>query len=416
MKQWLWIGLIGIGLVGLLFLQMRLLWIGVRLEMTQFEQEVNETVRLVRNDLFDDTDLEMQLGAWLADIPQVRQKQVPDSILNALEALIRYRLEGQMNRADFQFAITDVSSIDVRLQSKNFDRSSFRFDVFRIYLGNDIQSRSGCECYLHLHINHLFSYLLGQLNYILIALVLFFLALLLGVFFLIRQLQQFRKLDQIKNDFINNLTHELNTPVFSIKLASNLLEQQPDQASTYAALIRKENEKLQAHIKQVLELASLEQPSYQLQQENTDLKTFLEEIVASFQLKLAKVAGTIHIASTLPESVVNIDRLHFGNALQALIDNAIKYNQNAPKIKISYQQEGKWLQLNICDNGIGIVAEEHKKIFQKFYRVSLGDRQAAKGFGLGLSYVKQIVHLHQGKIKVESEQGKGSCFRIYLPT
>ncbi|MEM0992210.1 MAG: HAMP domain-containing sensor histidine kinase [Bacteroidota bacterium] len=415
MKQLLWIGLIVVGLVGLVVLQMRLLWIGVRLEMRQFEQEVNSTMRQVRNDLFDDTTLEFQLGDWLTGVPDFQQADRRDSILAALEQLIRYRLEGQMEQVDFQFAITDAGSTNIRLKSDNFERSSFRFDIFRIYLGNEIQSISSCECYLHLHINHLFNYLLGQLNYILIALIFFFIALLLGVFFLIRQLQQFKKLDRIKNDFINNLTHELNTPVFSIKLASKLIQQQPEQAATYAQLIQKENEKLQTHIKQVLELASLEHPKYRLQLEAVDAKAFLAEIADAFRLKLEKVNGRIVIEQEAQVIQLKVDRLHFKNALQALIDNAIKYNQRAPIINIKCKKVGKWVELQVCDNGIGIATSEQKKVFQKFYRVSLDDKQDVKGFGLGLSYVKQIIRLHKGNISVESEAGEGTCFKIVIP-
>lgn len=414
MKQWIWVGLISIGLLGFAFVQMRLLWIGVRLEMTQFQQQVERATRQAQDDLFDQAELETLLSEWIGGRPFSNPMEIRDSLTNALQSLLKQHLEGQAVNAAFQFAISSPITQEIKLKSRNFDPQSFRFNEFSFYLGNEVQRKSGCECYLYLHINQLFSYLLSQLNYLLIPMILFFLALIVGVFFLVQNARKLQKLDAIKNDFINNLTHELKTPVFSIRLATNLLEQQPKEVATYAALIRKENNKLQTHIDKVLELASLETGKYHLHKERIDVLFLIKEIIESFELKLKEKQGKI-ITTFQPDSFfLEVDRLHFGNAIQALIDNAIKYNPSKPLIKIEMQKSDNQFIIKIKDNGIGIPNDQQRLIFQKFHRVQNGDQHEVKGFGLGLNYVQQVIQLHGGKISVESREQEGSTFIIKL--
>ncbi|MEM8523559.1 MAG: HAMP domain-containing sensor histidine kinase [Bacteroidota bacterium] len=413
-KQWIWIGLISIGLLGFAIIQMRLLWIGVRLELKQFEQKVEQAMRKVQDDIFDEPTLEESLAYWIVNSPYPNQGISKDSLIEELERLLKYRLEENLIAADFQFAVADDLAMATRIESANFEETSFRFDEFNVYLGNKIQQKSSCECYLYLHINHLFSYLLSQLNYLLIPMLFFFLALLTGVAFLIQNARKLQKLDAIKNYFINNLTHELKTPVFSIRLASNLIEQQPKEAKKYATLIRKENQKLQHHIDKVLELASLETGKYQLNKEQIDVQILIREVIESFRLKLEERDGKVELVLQPKSLLLTIDRLHFANVIQALMDNAIKYNSSSPKIKINSQLIDNQYILAMKDNGIGIQKDQQKLIFKKFHRVFSGDQHEVKGFGLGLNYVQQVIQLHGGKINVESREGEGTTFTIRL--
>jgi len=415
MKQWTWIGLISIGLLGFAFIQMRLLWIGVRLEMQQFEQKVEKATREIQDDIFDQTVLEESLAYWIVNSPYPKSTITKDSLVNLLEQILRKRLQENSVEADFQFAVADQLILKPKIESKNFDAQHFHFNEFSVYLGNDIQQKSACECYLYLHINQLFPYLLSQLNYLLFPMILFFVALIVGVFFLIRNARQLQKLDAVKNSFINNLTHELKTPVFSIRLATKLLEQHPAELSTYVALIRKENNKLQDHIDKVLELASLETGKYHLNKEQIDVQALIREIVASFRLKIEEKQGEIRITLQPEFLLLVIDHLHFGNVIQALIDNAIKYNQSRPIIEISSQIVDVQYVLKVKDNGVGISKDQQKLIFKKFHRVPSGDQHEVKGFGLGLNYAQQVVQLHGGRISVESEEKEGSTFIIKIP-
>ncbi|MEL6720089.1 MAG: HAMP domain-containing sensor histidine kinase, partial [Bacteroidota bacterium] len=401
MKQWIWVGLISIGLLGFAFIQMRLLWIGIRLELKQFEQKVEQAKRQVQDDIFDNPLLEESIAYWTLNSPYPKPEITKDSLISLLEKTLQRRLQENSVNADFQFAVADIFALNTKIQSKNFDPNSFNFKGFNFYLGNNVQRMSNCECYLYLHTNHLFSYLLSQLNYLLIPMLLFFIALITGILFLIRNARKLQKLDTTKNDFINNLTHELKTPVFSIRLATNLLEQQPEQLAIYAALIRKENNKLQHHINKVLELASLETSKYHLNREVIDIQQLIIETAETFKLKLEEKQGKIEVQLRPKSFSIAVDQLHFGNVIQALIDNAIKYNASSPFIKISNQVIDKQYILKIEDNGIGISKDQQKLVFKKFYRINTNDRHEVKGFGLGLNYVQQVIRLHGGKINLE---------------
>ncbi|NJL76769.1 MAG: HAMP domain-containing histidine kinase [Saprospiraceae bacterium] len=335
--------------------------------------------------------------------------------MKQLETMLAKRLLEYGVAADFSLAITDVSSMWILLQGTAFEASNFRFDAFRIYLGNTVKKQSGRECYLHLHINHLFAFLLRQLYYLLFPSLLFLLFLVASFLLLLRSLNQWQRLDRIKNDFINHLTHELKNPVFAISMSSNLIKQQPTQWATYLPFIEKETQKLKTYIDKVLELASFERGQHQLRQEQIDVQELIEEVVAAFQLQVAATSAKIYLDFQAFSPQLLLDRLHFANSLSNLIDNSLKYNDKIPVITISTRAERNIFYIQVKDNGIGIPKPEQKYIFDKFYRVKNKNHAAKYGFGLGLSYVQQIVQAHRGRVKVESELGQYTIFTIQLP-
>ncbi len=230
-----------------------------------------------------------------------------------------------------------------------------------------------------------------------------------------------QQLNEIKNDFINNMTHELKTPVASISLASQMLND-PAVSKSQAMLehiskiIRDETKRLSFQVDKVLQMSVFEQQDIKLEQQENNINEIIQTIAENYSLKIHSKGGNLYTELHAFNAFVNVDEMHFANIIYNLLDNATKYSRdNAPIIiTISTWNEKNSLFISIEDNGIGIKREYLKHIFDKFYRVPTGNRHDVKGFGLGLPYVKKIVKLHNGTIKVESEPNVGTKFVIEL--
>jgi two-component system phosphate regulon sensor histidine kinase PhoR len=217
------------------------------------------------------------------------------------------------------------------------------------------------------------------------------------------------------------MTHELKTPIATISIASEMLKDNSISASQenrakYAGIIFDENKRLYNHVEQVLQIARLEKGELQLNLEDRDIHTIITATAARFNLILEELDGKIELHLDAKNPIVKIDEMHFTNAINNLIDNAIKYNDKSPLIKINTQNTTTGIQIEVQDNGVGLSKEDQQKIFEKFYRVTKGNVHDTKGFGLGLSYVQSIVDKHLGKIWAESKLKEGSKFIIQLPT
>ena len=229
-----------------------------------------------------------------------------------------------------------------------------------------------------------------------------------------------KRLSEIQKDFINNMTHEFKTPISTIAVATEVLKDpailnQPERLLNYSSIIEKENSRLRQQVERVLQVARLDKEDFGLKKEFLDVHQLIQDAVKNTSMTLQEKNGKISIDLRAMNRELPVDKLHLTNVIQNLIDNAIKYCKSIPEISIKTTNELKRLVIEVQDNGIGISTENQKRIFQKFFRVPTGNVHDVKGFGLGLSYVKTIVEVHGGNIKVESELGKGSVFRIYLP-
>ncbi|HRN93820.1 MAG TPA: HAMP domain-containing sensor histidine kinase [Chitinophagales bacterium] len=239
-----------------------------------------------------------------------------------------------------------------------------------------------------------------------------------GAFYIIfRQ----KKLDELKTDFINNMTHEFKTPVSTISLASQMLlnervQENKEKISNYAHIIEEENKRLSGHIENVLQVARLDRGDFKLKHEAINIHTLLEDIGHSLTLRLQNENGKLTTNLQATKNEIEGDKFHLTNAFYNLFDNAIKYRRDAdPEIEVSTRSSKHGIYITIKDNGIGIAKEDLKRIFEKFYRVPTGNLHNVKGFGLGLSYVKIVMAAHGGDVSADSEIGKGSTFEIYLP-
>src|SRR5690554_248920 len=229
-----------------------------------------------------------------------------------------------------------------------------------------------------------------------------------------------KRISEVKTDFVNNMTHELKTPISTIGLSSELLmsadfSQDPVRLKKYAEVIYKENKRLEQQVERVLNMAKLDRNEMELQISSINIHDLIENTAENFRFNQSLLGGEIRLDLTADEPIVNADEVHITNILFNLLDNAVKYSEEAPHVVVKTENRKMGVSISIQDNGIGIAKDEVKHIFDQFYRVSTGDQHDVKGFGLGLYYVKLIIDKHGGKINVQSKLGEGSIFTIWLP-
>jgi two-component system phosphate regulon sensor histidine kinase PhoR len=229
-----------------------------------------------------------------------------------------------------------------------------------------------------------------------------------------------KKVTEIKNDLINNITHEFKTPISTISVACEALKE-PDlikessSVDRYTSIIKEENERLRMMVETLLNTAAFEKGTLHLNKEPADINEIVKSSVSKFDEVLKKKNGKIYLELVNGELIFECDRFHFINSISNLIDNAIKYNDREPVIKIKTSVDNSQLKIEISDNGIGIRKDQTEKIFDTFYRVSTGNIHNVRGTGIGLSYCKKIVEAHNGVILLSSKPGEGSIFEIILP-
>lgn len=255
--------------------------------------------------------------------------------------------------------------------------------------------------------------------YFVISFALLFLLLLL--FFLsMRTIVKQEKLDEMKTDFISNMTHEIKTPLATISLACEMLQDpsistDPSSNGTYIGIINEESRRMRLLVETILQNAKMSNKKYRMNLQEIDLHSIIDKVLQSFKIKIDSRGGKISCNLQADPSKLFGDELHITNLVYNLIDNAVKYSTDNLDIQIETRIEANKIILSVADHGIGISKEDQKHIFEKFYRVSTGNIHNVKGFGIGLNYVWQVVKLHQGTINVDSTLGEGTTFTISLP-
>lgn len=229
-----------------------------------------------------------------------------------------------------------------------------------------------------------------------------------------------KKLSEVTNDFVNNMTHEFKTPISTISLACEALSDpslHSDAAmrEAYVSIIRDENDRLKKMVNNILQIAQLKKGQIKMNIELLDMHELIHKVTDSLALQVSSNKGELNLALNADQYKIFGDRDHLESVITNLIENGIKYSPEHPELLINTQSDNKHFILSVTDKGIGIAKRDLKNIFANFYRVSTGNLHDVKGYGLGLGYVKKIISLHNGKIEVQSELGKGSTFVIYLP-
>jgi len=248
------------------------------------------------------------------------------------------------------------------------------------------------------------------------------LTIIAGYYYTFSTILEQKKISLIKNDFINNMTHEFKTPISTISLACDVLSDKSiaisqNKLDKYLKVISDENKRLSLLVENVLQTAILEKGKINLNFEKIEINHLIESAITNLKLQLAKKEAVVHTNFYKDEVYIEGDKVHLTNVINNLIDNALKYSSlnRTIEIKIKTQVIPQGVVLEIEDNGIGISKDNQKRIFENLYRVPTGNIHNVKGFGLGLSYVKAIIEKHFGSISVYSDIDKGSCFRVFLP-
>lgn len=263
------------------------------------------------------------------------------------------------------------------------------------------------------------QYILAKMIWTLAGTLLLLVLVTICFIYMLRTILKQKKLSEIKNDFINNMTHELKTPIATVYAAVEAMQNfnaLNDQKKTqnYLDISKQELQRLSDLVEKVLHIASEENEEIELYREETDLNEVIDTIITNHQLKTNRPVQ-FRYDNLLGDRLVFVDRTHISNAISNLVDNAIKYSGEHPTVSIRCSIENGTLTIRVKDNGIGIPKMYQENIFDAFFRVPTGNLHNVKGFGLGLSYVKKIIMLHGGTITVTSEQEKGSEFIIHLP-
>ncbi|HYW96222.1 MAG TPA: HAMP domain-containing sensor histidine kinase [Bacteroidales bacterium] len=248
----------------------------------------------------------------------------------------------------------------------------------------------------------------------------FLIIIIFSFYFIISTIIRQKKISEIRDDFINNITHEFKTPIATISLASEvLLNTQKDDPESriarYSRVIYEENSRMRQQVERVLQLAVLEKGDFNLHRSRQNMDEMIRKNVENLLLEHCDEEVDLNYNFTSKHPVVDIDVLHFGNIINNLVSNAIKYSGKKPVIIISSRDEDSYYVFSVEDRGIGISHENLSHIFDRFFRVHTGDIHNARGFGIGLYYVKRMIEAHGGKIKVHSEPGKGTRFDVYIP-
>ena len=334
-----------------------------------------------------------------------------------------------LDNMKFEFGIALLQTNSMEKQSKNFiavyNEASANDYQYTYPLnspsGSETENLTPNEVLMVIAINYK-SLVFESLWLPIISAIVFTLLIMTAFYLTVRTMLKQKKLSEIKNDFINNMTHEFKTPLATISLAVDALRNErvvsdKEKMNYFSTIIKEENKRMNRQVETILKAALLDKQEVQLLLRPIHAHQVIKDVVGNFTLQLEEKNGKAELLLNAENDFIDADEVHFSNLIINLIDNAIKYSKDdqPPMIKITTESNPKSIVIIIEDNGIGMNKETVKRVFEKFYRAHTGNIHNVKGFGLGLSYVKTMVEAHGGEIKVDSVLGKGSTFTIELP-
>lgn len=342
----------------------------------------------------------------------------PDSLAKASSHFLNDYIEQQLSRSglesEYSFKVYAKDSAYHLASPRNFTKDDI-IDSYPIYLEGYLTESMETPIILELQFKNLYGYFLSKLNGLTLPSLLFLLGICATVIWVLRTYYWQSKFINTTNEFINNLTHELKTPVFSIGLATKLLDENSnEEQKKFLTLIRQQVKRLSEHIDKVLELGSLESGKSVIILEEVDFKPYLLSICEEFKTLISIEGGVFSFNLHGSEYKIRAEIFHLENAINNILDNSKKYSEE-PEIKLEASIKKESLHILISDNGRGVSPEDKHRIFQKYYRVTDGDLHKVKGYGLGLSYVKRVIEKHRGKILIDSEENKGTEITLIIP-
>ena len=334
-----------------------------------------------------------------------------------LDQDIRAELLNNGINIPYHFTVSTADGREV-YRCPDYTEDGLPYTYSQVLFRNDPSSKMGV---VRIHFPDINGYIYSSVRFM-IPSVAFTLVLFVTFIFTIVVIFRQKRYTEIKNDFINNMTHELKTPIASISLAAQMLNdnsvgKSPAMLNHRGGVINDESKRLRFLVEKVLQMSMFDRKNAVFKKKELDLNEMVENIANSFTLRVEHTGGKIYTEIEAVDSAIYVDEMHFQNVIFNLLDNAVKYRKQDEPLDIYMRtwNDDHHLYLSIRDTGVGIKKENLKKIFEKFYRVHTGNLHDAKGFGLGLAYVKKIIDLHKGTIHVESEYGKGTKFTITLP-
>ena len=342
-------------------------------------------------------------------------ERIPPKVL---DSIIHKEFIARSIPADYIYGIKQISKKNYEYASVNADTNQLLKSNYSVLLfPNDILKKNE---QLTISFPTKYEFLFYSLWPLLISAVVFSIVMVIGFIYVMRTVLTQKKLAEIKSDFINNMTHEFKTPIATISIANESLKNpkvysNPEKLDYYTGVIRDENKRMLRQVEVMLQMAQLEKGELKLKHELLKMEEVVEEAINSSLLSVENKNGKIELNVNEEIAPITGDRNHLINVISNLIDNSIKYSNEAPQIVVSIKNNLDNITIAVKDNGIGMTKEVQKRIFDTFYRATTGNLHDVKGFGLGLSYVRAIIEQHQGTISVESEINKGSTFTIQLP-
>ncbi|MBN1596718.1 MAG: HAMP domain-containing histidine kinase [Bacteroidales bacterium] len=318
--------------------------------------------------------------------------------------------------ANFEFAVIRPNR-DIALKSKNYDQNKTLQLYYARLFPDDFFDNPN---YLTVYFPRRRNYIMRSVGFMGISSSLLTLFLILTFTFTLYIIYKQKKLSEMKSDFVNNMTHELKTPISTISLASQMLADKsiPDQSKNFdriSTMISEESKRLGYQVERVLQMAKFDQDKLNLNLKDVNVHELIESVISNFYIQIESKNGMLVPSLHADYDLVAADPVHFTNVVSNLLDNAVKYTTDSPEIFIETRNENNKILISVRDNGVGISRANQRRIFDKFYRVSTGNIHNVKGFGLGLSYVKKIVEMHGGIVSVSSEPGQGSVFSVSIP-
>lgn len=414
--------LISLSVIGILFIQASWINNALKLKHDEFVRGVENTLNKSRASIQD----RFVYKSYIGYIPNLESK------LNYLknhftvqgrfsQEEIREIIDGYLKENNvkykFEFCVTDIFGNNI-LQSPGFKVTDLNSEhTIQLSPPDSYHSKET----LFLAIKEDKNLILKEMGWMIVASIVFTTIIILAFALTVRTLFSQKKLSEIKSDFINNMTHELKTPLATISLAIDALTNEKvihdvEKIKIYSSMIKEENKRMNKQVEKILQAARLEKEELKLNLQRLNAHQLINKVADNLSLQIQEKHGKLQLRLNATIDLLEADEVHFSNIIFNLLDNAMKYSSNAPYIELETLNIGSSMfAIKIKDNGIGMDKETQSRIFERFYRAHTGNLHNVKGFGLGLSYVKAIVEAHEGKIKVESAPGKGSTFTVILP-
>jgi two-component system phosphate regulon sensor histidine kinase PhoR len=399
-----------ISLIILLVIQVNWILHTAKIKEDLFNEKANMVLSKTTEAIRSDEQACKEIGACAVENDEGVAAKLGKNEIHKIDSLFKYYMKFYNFYIDYTFEV-------VKPKVKSNNETGFSNHIFNKPLQN-LAGNNGIE--LKLIFPEKRQFIMDEMGTLFITSVILILVVFVLFWRTILSLLKEKKIWEHTTDFLNNMTHEFKTPLTNIALASKMLmkdstNKQPYKIKHYSEIILEENEKLNLQIEQVLSMTALERGEIPIQKMKLDFHQLINDTLKCIGIQIENQQGNIKLNLLAETFVILADKTHLTNALCNLIDNAIKYAKEKPDITIYTYNKGKFLVMEVSDNGIGIEKKYQKKVFDKFFRIPTGDIHNVKGFGLGLAYVKKIVEIHQGIIEIKSEPNKGTIFTISLP-